>query len=93
MGDIVINLLKWTMRITFVIAGIFAFIVVLNLAVSMIFVTLNQNVLSDLLAMVQIWLPFNLNVVFVWLIAASTAFIAYKLSVMAISWINRLLGL
>lgn len=93
MGEIVIQVLKWTFRVTFILAGIFAFVVVLNLATSMIFVSLNQNALSDVFAMIQIWLPFNLNVVLVWLIAASTAYITYKLSIMAITWLNRLLGI
>lgn len=92
MGEILIAVLKWSIRIAFVLSGIFAFIIILNLSISLIFVTLNQSVLGDLFAIIQLWLPFNLNVLLAWLLAASTAYISYKLAVMSISWVNRVIG-
>lgn len=92
MGEIAVAVLKWLIRMSIVIAGIFSFVAVLNIATSMILVNLNQNVLTDIFAVIQIWLPFNLNVLLLWLIASSTAFILYRLSLASIIWINRLIG-
>lgn len=92
MGELVVFIIKWVVRVAFVMAGVFAFIVVVNLATSLIFVALNQNVLSDLFALIQMWLPFNLSVLLAWLTTASIAFITYKLAVMSLSWLNRILG-
>lgn len=92
MATAALVLLKWTISLAFVIAAIFAFIVLLNLGLSMTLVTLNQNVLSDIFALVQMYLPFNLSVLLLWVVSASVAFISYKLAVMSIAWINRVMA-
>lgn len=90
MTDIVSMILRWALRIGILTTSIFAFIVVLNLASSLLFVTLNQNALSDIFALIQIWLPFNLTVILSWFTTATLAYIVYRLSRVAFNFIDDL---
>lgn len=91
MGNTPAILLVWGIRLGVVATSIFAFIVVLNLAFQLLFVTLNQNVLSDLFAMIQMWLPFNLNVVLSWFVTALIAYSFYRLSKVAYQYLDDLI--
>lgn len=90
---VALQILKWAIRLTFVAGGAFALAAILIYASSLILVSLNAGVLADLFAIIQIWLPFNLNVMLTWLMIATTLLILYKLAVMAITWINRFVGI
>lgn len=89
--QIAIVVLKWVFRIGFILAGITALIGLLTLAYGMITVAINFSVLGDLLSLIQLWLPFNLNAVFGWLGTATVTYVAYRLSVAAINYSSRLL--
>jgi len=91
-GLIGITVLKWSVKLVVVLVAIFAFIVILNFALSMIFTSVNGNVLGDIFALVQMFLPFNLNVILFWITAGASAFILFKISLLAIVFINDILG-
>lgn len=92
MGDFVVSIIKWVVRIGFVGAMIMTFTLFLNLIISLFAVTLNFGVLSDIMALVQLWLPFNLSVVIVWITTATFAYLTYRLAVFAYSFLNSLVG-
>lgn len=90
--SVAIQAMKWTFRFGFIMAGISAFIILFNLGLSLVFVTLNNNVLTDLLGFLQLWLPFNLNTLLGWLMTVTIAYFLYRLSVVAIAYMNKLVG-
>lgn len=92
MSETVLSLIKMAVRFTIVLTGIFAFILVITLATSYLTISTNAGVLSDLFAIVQIWLPFNLSALITWIITASTAFIAYRLTIYSINYISAITG-
>lgn len=92
MGEIVIQILKWTAKYVFYIAMVTAFVVILNLVVSAVFIGFNAGAFSDVYSMVTLWLPFNLPVVMAWLMTASTAYIGYRLAVKSVVWLQGFLA-
>ena len=92
MGEIAIAILRMTAKYVFFIAMITSFIIVLNLILSTVFIGFNAGVFSDLTAIVSMWLPFNLSTVMIYLMATSTAYIMYRLSVKSVVWLNGFLG-
>lgn len=90
--QVAIEVAKWIFRLGFIVAGVVAFVVLLNLGLSFFFVALNATVLADLFALLQMWLPFNLNALLGWVVAASAAYIVYRLAVIAIAYLNKLIG-
>lgn len=87
---IAVEATKWAFRLGFIAAGIAATVILLNFAFGLVFVALNGNVLSDLFALVQLWLPFNLNSILSWLIVAVVFYVVYRLSVIAVNYVSRL---
>lgn len=71
-------------------AMLFAFIVFLNFALSLTLVSMDANVLTDIFALIQIWLPFNLNVLLAWLVTATGLFFAYRMLNLGLAFINEL---
>lgn len=86
------GILSWAIKLAFVMAGVFAFIVVLNMGASLLRVALNGNIVSDILAMIQMWMPFNLNSLLAWITTSVTIYFTYRLTVAAIIWLERFLG-
>lgn len=83
---------KWVFRFGFIMATIVAFVVLLNMAFSMVLVGLNFSVVADVLHMIQLWLPFNLNVLIAWVLASSVAYVTYRLAVLAFAYVTRLVS-
>jgi len=92
MGEIISMVLKILVRLSFVLAGIVGFIILLNMGLSMVTVGLNQGALTDIINLVQVWLPFNINVVLMWLWTAGALYMTYRMALVAFSFINRLAG-
>lgn len=59
--------------------AVLALLVLMNLAISGL--VMDSNVFTDLVALVQVWCPFNLWTILAWLVGVSTAFIMFKLLV------------
>jgi len=92
MGETAVAIVKWVVRFSIIITLVFAFIVLFNFIYSLIGVTVNQSVIGDLMALVQTWLPFDLDVIFAWLLTATTLYIGYRLVIFAVSFLNRFLN-
>lgn len=90
--SVAIQVAKWTFRFGFIAAGITAFLILLNVALSLMFVAMNYSVVGDLLSLIQLWLPFNLNAVMGWVVTSSMFYVAYRLAVIAIAFMNRLIS-
>lgn len=90
--EVMIKVFVWAIRFSFISMVLFATIVILNLSLSMIQVSFNIAVLNDLFGLIQLWLPFNLNVVLVWFSTASILYVMYRLSVVMLSLVNKLIG-
>jgi len=58
-----------------------SFVVVAIMLISSITVMLNQSALTDVLYIIDMWLPFNLTVLISWLISGSIIFLTYRLAV------------
>lgn len=84
----IVSILKWTAKAGFVLASIVAFIGLLNFGISMIRIGLNGSVVGDLFGLMQIWLPFNMGSLLVWLVTASGLYIAYRLTIIAFSYVE-----
>lgn len=92
MGDLVTSIIRWTLSIPFLLSSIFAFIILWNFALSVVQITINQSVIGDLFALVQVWLPFNLSSVFTWFTTVVIIYITYRVSIFALEWIHRFIG-
>lgn len=91
-GDFLTSLLRWTITIPFILAAIFAFIAIINLMISLVGVTMNQSVLGDLFAMIQMWLPFNLDSLLWWFVTAAVLYVTYKLAISGYNFVTSFLG-
>jgi hypothetical protein len=92
MGEIGIFLLKLTLRISLAVGALLGFIALLNIVLQTFVIGLNHSIVHDILLLIQIGLPFNLNSVFGWLFVAVNAYIIYRLAMVAFNWITALVG-
>ena len=92
MGDVAIQVAKWALRVTFFIAVILSIIVLVGVITSYMVIGFNTSVLGEIFAVIQIWLPFNLNILLIWLAVTATAYIAYRLAMMSYNLLNSFLG-
>lgn len=92
MADAAVTLLKITVRTTFLIGAIMMFIIILNIFINAMLVSLNGNILSDIFAMVSMWMPFNLGTVLVWLLSVGLMFLGFRLLMVAFNFLNKVLG-
>jgi len=92
MGEVAVAVVKWLVRLSIIVSLILAFIVFYNFIHSMIGVTLDDSIIGDLLALVQMWLPFNLSIIFAWLLTASVLYLSYRAILFAAGFINKFVG-
>lgn len=92
MGEIGVSAFKWSIKLTYALASVVFLIVFIALAVSAIGVALNGSMVLDLMYFIQMWLPFNLNPLFVWLFTSVTAFFSFRLSMIGFNILNRVLN-
>lgn len=85
MGEVAVSLFKSIVKVGAVMAVIGGFLSILTLAVSGVIVALNQSVVNDLLILTQIWLPFNIAPIFLWLGTAVTMYLSYRVSIVALN--------
>lgn len=92
MGEVAITIFKITARITFISALVFAFTTFIVIAINALAIGVNATILNEIYGIVQIWLPFNLSAVLIWVITASSAYLLYKLAFKAIRFLNLLIS-
>jgi len=91
MSDAAVSLFKITIKGSFVFGVIMAFIVVFNVFINGLLVGLNAGVLTDIFAIVSIWMPFNLGMVITWLLTVSLLFLTYRAMMVAFDFVARVL--
>jgi len=89
-GDIIVFIFKMSIRVIFLFIVISAFLVFMSLLMTLLYTTLNVNVLSDLFTLLQMWLPFNLGVLLTWFSVAVFGFLYFKLLQFSYSFIKNL---
>ena len=89
-GDIIVFIFKMSIRVIFLFMVIAAFLVFMSLLMTFLYTTLNVNVLSDLFTLLQMWLPFNLEVLLTWFSVAVFGFLYFKLLQFSYSFIKNL---
>lgn len=90
MADMVLRLLIIFSKIAVYMVSIVALIVLLTIISSALMIGLNFGIINDLVALVQMWLPFNLGVIILWIVSVSVAYITYRLSLIAIAYLSAL---
>lgn len=91
MGEVAVTVAKWALKITFFASIAISLMIIIGLLTTYLVVGFNMSILSDIFALVQIWLPFNLNVLLLWIAVAATTFLTYRVSLMAYNLINSYL--
>jgi len=92
MGDWALTVFKWALRLSTIMALIVAVILCITVLNTYLLEGVQQNVLNEILTLVQMWLPFDLNVVFTWIWTIMAAYSAYHLAKLANSILNSIIG-
>lgn len=92
MGEVAVSIFKSIVKVGALVAVISGLIVMLTVIVSGINVLLNKTVIMDLLSMVQVWAPFNLDPIILWLGTSVSLFMVYRMSLTAYAMINSVMG-
>lgn len=92
MGELAVTVVKWIVRFTIIITVILSFSVLMSLTWSMTSILLNQTVLDDILIILQLWMPFDLDVLLAWVFTSTILYITYRMSIFFLGLTNRFLG-
>lgn len=92
MGDALIQILKWVIRLASFSTVAGALLIAFQVMYGALNVILNYEIIADGMGMIQMWTPFNLGSVFAWLITASTIYFAWRFAVIAFDYITRMIG-
>lgn len=92
MGSFIVAVIKWTVRLLVATVALTTLVSLLGFIYAMVFTQLNNNMLSDLVMFVQMWLPFNISVIFLWFTTVGLLYVFYRISIWAIQFINSILG-
>jgi len=92
MGEVVITVAKWILKFAYFTAVLLSFMVIISLITTWLVVGFNMGVLSDIFGLIQLWLPFNLNILLAWMSVAVTAYVTYRVLVMSFNMLNSWLG-
>lgn len=92
MGEIVLAALRWTVRISFWGLMIAAWLVIITFVLKNLVAPINGSLITDSFAMVQIWAPFNISPVIGWLLVGASAFVAYRLAMLAFHFVNMFIS-
>lgn len=92
MGEVVITVAKWILKFAYFTAVLLSFMVIISLITTWLVVGFNMGVLSDIFALVQLWLPFNLNILLAWIGVTVSAYVTYRVLVMSFNMLNAWLG-
>lgn len=90
--EVAIRFFIITAKTAFIFLSVFSLIVLLTIITSGLLIALNWGVINDLMAILQMWLPFDMVVVFTWILTVGFAYIAYRLTMLAIEYMNNWLN-
>ena len=88
-----ISLFKLVLRLAIVIISFTLFTGLYLSTFASVMIVLQQSIINDLFALLQIWLPFNLSTVTLWIFGIVTMFIAYRMSIKAIEFMKDVTGI
>jgi hypothetical protein len=92
MGEAAVAVVKWVVRISIILTLVFAFLVFFNFVYSLVGTAVNNSVIGDLMSLVQMWAPFDIDVIFSWVLTASSLYLGYRVIIFAVSFLNRFLN-
>lgn len=88
----IVMVLKVAVRLMFGFTAVVAFVAVVSTIISQLYIAVSTSVISDLIALVQIWLPFNLVPVLTWVLAVSLLYVNYRLALYALGFVRGIIG-
>lgn len=89
MVEIIIKSITWTVLIGFFAGMALSLIALVLFAFGLLSVALNGSILADIFNVIQIWLPFNLDELLVWVFTASGLYLSYKLAQLLFGYAKR----
>lgn len=89
MGEVAVQVLKILVRIGIILTMSMMAVSLVILAYSGIQAVLNAGALGDIFAFIQMWLPFDLNVMMTFLVTASIIYMTYLLAQFTYGMIER----
>lgn len=92
MVEIAVTVARWALKISFFTSIAIAISILIGVVSSYLIAGYNTSVLNDIFGIVQIWLPFNLNILLLWIAIAATAYLAFRLSLMVFNIISAYIG-
>lgn len=92
MAELAYKIMVIMAKLAFYSVMTFSVLTLITIVSSALMIALNFGVINDVIGLIQMWLPFNLGVVILWILTASFAFLTYRLSVLAVSYINGFLN-
>lgn len=84
----ILDILKVILKIGFIVPVYWGIVALLTSAITAVMISHNTGVLNDIFALVQLWLPFNLNVILVWISTSIVLYLTYAISLMMLNLIN-----
>jgi len=78
MQGIILQIFKYIVKATVFVGVIIAFTILLSTLITLVGAGLNGGLIGDIVAMIQIWLPFNFAMMLNWLLLISGLYITYR---------------
>ena len=66
-----------------------ALMLLMNFIYSALSITINASVLGDLIAILQLWSPFNVGIIITWLITVAGLYLTYRLALLSLELLNK----
>jgi len=83
MGEIALAVFKWFLKSSLIFAIFGAVLALVAFVQFLIAVGLQDSVLSDIFLFVQMWAPFNLNVVTIWIFTTAGLYLAFRIALLS----------
>lgn len=80
MGEIIKWIFVFMIKVGFWASIIFTFFPLLTVLIATLLIALNDSIILDLYYMIQMYLPFNFNVILLWLFTITAAFCVWWLA-------------
>lgn len=92
MPELIIPIIKLAAKASFLLAIIITFVALMISILGGVSVVVNATLIGEVLAFIQMWLPFNLSVLMLWLVTITSLLVAYKLAYFAYGLISDFVG-
>lgn len=92
MAEIILKIIKWSAVVAFFAGSVLSFVSLLIYMIGLLTTALNASIIGDILALVQMWLPFNLMVLIGWTMTATALYLTYKISLFVFNHAVRFLN-